>query len=216
MNFKRRTLRLLLVGLMLPAFNFGISGNALAVQQSPQVPSTTTPRPHNGFRSYDGLTSTTVRPYQEDAILPGGLQDPSDDLQNALEGINQLPEVPQAPSSLTREINEENLGWNEAGLGSGDQRVGLTIRAHWVMLDENGTLNGQVQTVQGVAPEASLRVFVLRKGLVVGESITNELGQFEIEGLEPSVYSLVGYSSSHIIPLFTPKVTTWWKRWRQI
>ena len=93
----------------------------------------------------------------------------------------------------TSKIDKRLVGWQEAGLGNADNRIGNVLRANWVMLSSNGAIEGQV-----VGISQATNVYMLRNGFVVGRAVTEADGRFSLESASPGPYTLVGYSPDSI------------------
>ena len=63
------------------------------------------------------------------------------------------------------------------------------VRMNGVQLTSNDSLFGTVNQSQ-----ANLTVYLLQQGVVVGQAQTNEQGEFELKGVRPGPYTIVGSS----------------------
>ena len=102
-------------------------------------------------------------------------------------------QVPEDAKPATRMVNKRLVGWQEAGLGANGDRIGQTLRANWIMLNEFNGIDGQI-----VGIGSPLTVHLLRDGFVVGRSMTTADGSFRIESASPGPYTAIGYSSDAI------------------
>ncbi len=74
------------------------------------------------------------------SLLPPGNQAPPQDLPESLP-------TPGTGSTLDREvllIEDRFAGWQQAGVGEKVERLDERLRAHWVMVDDNGLLSGRI------------------------------------------------------------------------
>ena len=82
-----------------------------------------------------------------------------------------------------------------ARLRQDDEKLSETLRAHWVTTNEDGDLFGRVSAIDPAnstaIPIERLDVALIKKGEKVGTSVTDDEGQFLLEGIEPGVYTLV-------------------------
>ena len=69
-------------------------------------------------------------------------------------------------------------------------------KSHFVKLDSNGKLTGQLGSVLPSADMSEMVVYVLKNGEEVAKAIPDKQGKFSINGLRPGVYGFVaaGYS----------------------
>ena len=97
-------------------------------------------------------------------LLPPGNQAAPQDLPESLP-------TPGTGSTLDREIQlieDRFAGWQQAGLGEKIERLDEKLRAHWVMVDDNGLLTGRIlvdPAALQVAPTASGQANPLRYDL---------------------------------------------------
>ena len=122
-------------------------------------------------------------------INPLDLQDPASPLADPQDNLlsNALNQAPPAENRINRQV----VGWRQAGTGFDAQRLGSSLRANWVMLNETQGLDGRVVGVSG-----PLTISLLRNGLLVSQVKSDEFGIFRFEAATPGTYTLVGYSKN--------------------
>ncbi|MGI9517180.1 MAG: carboxypeptidase-like regulatory domain-containing protein [Pirellulaceae bacterium] len=114
-----------------------------------------------------------------------------DDRGNQDEVLENLPaprvQVRQKPVPV---VNQSLASWTEV---TSSGQIGNRVRAHWVMLDDNGGLTGTVAGAIG-GDTAGMRVFAIQGGNVISETRADNAGNFRLENVVPGNYALVGYS----------------------
>ena len=101
--------------------------------------------------------------------------------------------APKQESSPKTPVNKLLVGWHEARIGADGSRVGDTLRANWVMLNEADGIDGRV-----VGINDPIDVFLLRNGFVVGTATTKADGSYRMESASPGLYTMVGFSPEAI------------------
>ena len=92
-----------------------------------------------------------------------------------------------------------------------DQPIDRSQRANWITPDADGNINGRISALDSSQDSASesavqpenaeaspmdyLTVALVAQGEEVAKAKTDEKGRFELAGVEPGVYTLVGYGN---------------------
>jgi hypothetical protein len=119
--------------------------------------------------------------------------------ENPAEGLNELtPDepteqvLPEPESDQKVLVREKFAGWTEAGTGEGGSVLGEQLRANWVLLGNNGLLQGQVLGGAQVNA-AKVPVYLLSRGRIVTQTRTDADGNFSFNNVQQGTYSLVGF-----------------------
>ena len=95
----------------------------------------------------------------------------------------------------TVEVDEKYAGWWAAGEGTEGGRLSETLRANWVMADANGLVQGTVRGIDG-AVTSNMFLYLLNRGRLVSEVVTDDQGNFELTNVIEGAYSLVGFGEN--------------------
>lgn len=102
------------------------------------------------------------------------------------------PPVPDLEQDQKVLVREKFAGWNEAGTGTNGNVIGEQLRANWVMLGNNGLLQGRV--LGGATVNAAkIPVYLLSRGKVLTQTRTDADGNFSFNNVQQGTYSLVGF-----------------------
>lgn len=102
------------------------------------------------------------------------------------------PPQPEPDQDQKILVREKFAGWNEAGTGTNGDAIGDELRANWVMLGNNGLLQGQV--LGGATVNAAkVPVYLLSRGRVLTQTRTDAEGNFSFNNVQQGTYSLVGF-----------------------
>lgn len=136
-----------------------------------------------------GVAVAATARFAEDApVSDSGLLGRSSALQGESEGLTGTLPLPK---------------W-ERDLKDTDGRQDPGTRSNYVWLDETGTVNGAVSSMDATGetkPVANMPLSVMRSGLEIQQVSTDEVGQFQLTNVKPGIYSLVGRSEEAVVSL---------------
>ena len=92
-------------------------------------------------------------------------------------------------------VNDKFAGWRQISDGADGNRLTDTLRAHWVMADEQGTLGGIVYGIEG-ADVGNLKITLLSNGREVTSTRPKEDGTFSIANIRQGTYAVVGWGDN--------------------
>ena len=98
----------------------------------------------------------------------------------AVKGVNQ--------EGATAAFQEGMRGWFEASTDT--SQLGARLRANCIQLSPSDSIVGSIQNVS-----SPLTIYLLRSGMIVGKTQTDDLGSFELKGVAPGPYTVVGTSN---------------------
>ena len=84
-------------------------------------------------------------------------------------------------------LNSAFAGWQEAGLGSKENRVGEDLRANWIMVDDNGRFEGLVRAGEGVDVR-DMNIYLMNMGRLVKETSVDSDGRFNFTNVRQGAY----------------------------
>ncbi len=134
--------------------------------------------------------------------------------RTALEANGVVPEfglIPWVDMPVVEPVLERDVyaGDTRANLGAPVEQEGwdnILYGASFV-IDANGMVSGRVSKSEaiGALPLAVVgsRVLFIRNGQLVGEGTTNELGEFEVTGLQPGVHTFLAASNLGLLGIAT-------------
>lgn len=100
----------------------------------------------------------------------------------------------QYPKRKVPMVDPTRASWLQASV---HQTPNDLIRSNWVMLGEGGELKGHL--LGGTSDSIPMSLFALRRGLVVGQTLADSQGLFQMEGLSQGAYTFVGYTPNRFI-----------------
>ncbi len=89
----------------------------------------------------------------------------------------------------TRQVDKRLVGWQQAGLGTEENRIDNQLRANWIVLNKSEGINGRL-----IGVEEPVTVHLLRGGFLVGKATSDSNGNFEFETASPGPYTIVGHA----------------------
>ncbi|MFN9750605.1 MAG: hypothetical protein ACK57U_04390, partial [Planctomycetota bacterium] len=122
----------------------------------------------------------------------GPPKNPLDELQPSTPDQPKMQTLPEPEPDQKVLVREKFAGWNEAGTGAGGATLGDQLRANWVLLGNNGLLQGRVLGGAKVNA-AKVPVYLLSRGRVLTQTRTDADGNFTFSNVQQGTYSLVGF-----------------------
>ena len=153
----------------------------------PELPSTEKQEKQEGEK--DGpIVIDLTRPAAE---TPNQAQEQLSELRpNQAEDLT--PPQPEPDQDQKILVREKFAGWNEAGTGTNGNAISEQLRANWVMLSNNGLLQGRV--LGGATVNAAkVPVYLLSRGKVLTQTRTDADGNFSFNNVQQGTYSLIGF-----------------------
>jgi hypothetical protein len=149
------------------------------------------------------LSGAVVAQQPFDALPNTDAEDASDDEEPLIvrPGLDRTPSRPfrnpadqeDAPDQTVL-LNADFAGWQEAGLGVKQNRVGKDLRANWIMVDDNGRFEGLVRAGEGVDVR-DMNIYLMNMGRLVKETTVDSEGRFNFTNVRQGAYSIIGWGS---------------------